>query len=159
MRSLGIIMLVALLNLSLLVAASAAPGKTGSTVVPWNLYQRALRFQVMAPGVEVPREKVMLFCIADPTRQQLEQMISAGYTLEAVVGRTMLVSAPITLYIDQGQGLDALGFVSLASMQIENSTNLQQVTSTGDWVNMFEPAVDANSACSRANIHWYRLTE
>jgi hypothetical protein len=113
----------------------------------------------MAPGVEVPREKLMLFCTGDLTRQQLEQMISAGYTLEAVVGRTILVTAPITLYIDQEQGLDALGFVSFASMQIENSLNTQQVIGTGDWVDTSQAAVDANSASSRANIHWYRLTE
>ena len=159
MRSLGVVVLVSLLSLSLLVPVSAAPGKDASTVVPQSLYQRALRFQVMAPGVEVPREKLMLFCAADPTRQQLEQMISAGYTLEAVVGHTILVSAPITLYIDQEQGLDALGFVSLASMQIENSLNSQQVMGTGDWGDMSKPAVDVDIASNRTNIYWYHLTE
>jgi len=69
MRSLGVVILVSLVSLSLLVPVSAAPGEDASTVVPQSLYQRALRFQVMAPGVEVPREKLMLFCTADPTRQ------------------------------------------------------------------------------------------
>jgi hypothetical protein len=152
-------MLAALVSLSLLVPVSAAPGKTGSTVVPWNLYQRALRWQVMAPGSDVPEEKLLIFCTVTPTRQQLEQMISAGYTLEAVVGRTILVSAPITLYIDQEQGLDALGFVSLASMQIENSTNPQQAMGTGDWVDMLDPTVYAPNQTSKSDIYGYRFTE
>lgn len=160
MRSLGVLILVTLLSLSLLVPVWAAPGKAASTVVPQSLYQRALRFQVMAPGGEIPSEEVMLFCTADPTQQQLEQIISAGYTLEAVVGRTILVTAPITLYIDQEEGLDALGFVSFASMQIENSLNSQQVVSTGEWVDTSKPAGDTNGARSiRTNIYWYRLTQ
>ena len=159
MRPFVVAILAALLSLSLLVPVSAAPGKAGSTVVPWNLYQRALRWQVMAPGGDVPEENLLIFCTVVPTRQQLEQMISAGYTLEAVVGRTILVSAPITLYIDQEQGLDALGFVSLASMQIENSTNPQQVMSTEDWADMFEPAIDAPNNTSRSDIYGYRFTE
>jgi len=79
--------------------------------------------------------------------------------LETVVGRTILVTAPITLYIDQEQGLDALGFVSLASMQIENSLNSQQIIGTGNWVDTSKPAVDVDVASSRTNIYWYRLTE
>jgi len=159
MRSFVVVTLVALVSLSLLVPTSAAPGKDASTVVPQSLYQRALHFQVMAPGVEVPREKLILFCTAEPTRQQLEQMISAGYILEAVVGRTILVTAPITLYIDQKQGLDALGFVSFASMQIENSLNFQQIMGTGDWSDMSKPAGDVDIASGRTNIYWYHFTE
>jgi len=159
MRSFVAAILVALVSLLLLVPVSAAPGKAGATVVPWSLYQRALRWQVMAPRGDVPEEKLLIFCTVAPPRQQLEQMISAGYTLEAVAGRTILVSAPITLYIDQEQGLDALGFVSLASMQIENSTNPQQAMDTGDWVDMFEPAVDAPSNASKSDIYGYHFTE
>ncbi len=159
MRSFAIISLIALICILTLLAGLAAPGKEGDTLIPWSLYQRALRFQVMAPGVEVPREELILFCTTAPTRQQLEQMISAGYTLEAVVGRTILVSAPITLYIDQEQGLDAWEFVSLASMEIENSLNLPQIGGTEDWIDMFEPVIDCFRNCIEPSIYGYRLTE
>lgn len=142
MRRFVIVVVVVFVSLSTLVTGLAAPGKEGFTVLPWSLYQRALHWQVMAPGGDVPEEELMIFCTADPTRQQLEQMVTAGYTLEAVVGRTILVSAPITLYIDQEQGLDALGFVSFVSMEIENRISLQQPLGMQGWSDMFDTAAE-----------------
>lgn len=106
------------------LAGSCAPGAPkGFSVVPWDLYQEALRWQVMAPGVTPPERSYLLWCGADLTEEQLLRLTEAGYTIKAVLGSIVVVSAPITRYIDPQAGVDSLGFVAMMLPDVPLATN------------------------------------
>lgn len=107
------------------LAGSCAPGATkGTSIVPWDLYQEALRWQVMAPGVTPPERSYLLWCGGALTEGQLLQLTEAGYTVKAVLGHIVVVSAPITRYIDPEAGVDSLGFVALMLPDVPLVTNV-----------------------------------
>ena len=54
------------------MVGSAAPG-TGR--LPWTDYQKLLRFQVMAPGVEVPEQEYMLHTTGPLTKEQAQEAV------------------------------------------------------------------------------------
>lgn len=103
-----------LLAVMVIVLAAPIVGGTlseGSSILPWGLYQEALRWQSMGEETGVPCE-ALLFILAEPVEDHhIERLIEAGYAVSGVFGRFVSVLAPITLYIDEKRGADALGFV------------------------------------------------
>jgi hypothetical protein len=89
--------------------------------LPWGLYQEALRWQTLfVPFAPAPEQELLLLTSKGRTEEELTQLVEAGYVLKAVVGTMVLVSAPITLYIDQEKGLLQFDFVTMALYPIEN---------------------------------------
>lgn len=121
MRIMGVVLLTACLLATTGVAFAKGDGKF--SVVPWDVYQEALRWQVMAPGVEMPEVELLLFCSRQLTEEDRERVAKAGYTITGSGGKLLHVSAPIALYIDEEKGLDALGFVTLALPDLPPGTN------------------------------------
>ncbi len=102
----------------------SAPNEDAS-ILPWSLVQEALRWQVMGPGVDVPCE-ALLFILEEPAEDyHIEFLIGAGYAVGGVSGAYVTVLAPITLYIDQERGADALGFVRTTLPHLGNWHNLE----------------------------------
>jgi len=109
------------LLLSVLIGAVAwgAPPSENDSILPWSLQQEALRWEVMGPGAEVPCE-ALVFTLDGPAEARVQTLIAAGYAVSAVSGNHVSVLAPITLYIDEEHGPDALGFVRSTLPYLEN---------------------------------------
>lgn len=89
--------------------------------IPWDVYQEALRWQTLCvPFAPAPEQDLLLSTSKELSQEELVQLVEAGYTLKAVVGTTVLVSAPITLYIDEEKGLQQFDFVTMSFHPIEN---------------------------------------
>lgn len=111
-------------TLAVLAGSCALGAPKGLSIVPWDLYQEALRWQVMAPGVTPPERSYLLWCGTDLSDEQLLRLAAAGYTIKAVLGSIVVVSAPITRYIDPEFGVDSLGFVSMMLPDVPLLTNV-----------------------------------
>jgi len=109
------------LLLSVLIGAVVwgAPPSENDSILPWSLQQEALRWEVMGPGAEVPCE-ALVFTLDGPAEARVQALIAAGYAVRAVSGSQVSVLAPITLYIDEENGPDALGFVRSTLPYLEN---------------------------------------
>ncbi len=115
--------LIAIACLVLTTGLASAKGGEELTVIPTSLYQEALRWQVMAPGIEVPQVELLLLWSRALTDEDVERLKEAGYGVQAVTSAFVRVSAPITLYIDSDKGLDALGSVRMALPDVGQGVN------------------------------------
>lgn len=105
------------------VTANGAPSE-GFAVLPQSLVQEALHWQVMGAGEGIPRE-TLLIVLAQPADERcVDRLSGSGYFIEGLGGQFVAVSAPITLFIDEEHGLDALGFVASSLPELGNWTNL-----------------------------------
>lgn len=93
--------------------------------VPWDVHQEALHWQGPAtPSVLTPMQDLLLTTSEElPQEEVIRRLVEAGYTPRAIVGTTVLVSAPITLYIDPENGLEQLDFVTMSLHPVENRPN------------------------------------
>ena len=112
--------LVATLVALLGIAGFAAPG---GGRLPWSDYQKILRYQVMAPGVQVPEQEYMFRTTTPLTDKQLQELKKLGITLVAAVGDTVLVRGPITSFNGLGPKGTALPWVTSVTSNINLSTS------------------------------------
>lgn len=102
------------------IVGSAAPG-TGR--LPWTDYQKLLRFQVMAPGVEVPEQEYMLHTTGPLTKEQAQELQQLGITLVAAVGDTVVVRGPLTNFEGLGPEGTALSWVQSVTAELDLSVS------------------------------------
>ena len=118
------VLLVVMVSVLVGSTASSAPSED-SSILPWSLVQEALRWQIMGPGADVPCE-ALLFILEEPAEDHhIESLIEAGYAVSGVSGAYVTVLAPITLYVDEERGADALGFVRNTLPYLGNWHNLE----------------------------------
>jgi len=117
--------LLAVIGIVLVGSIGGDASSEGSSILPWSLYQEALRWQVMEPEAGVPCE-ALLFILVEPAEDyHIERLIEAGYAIGGVYGRFVSVLAPITLYIDEVSGADALDFVQSTLPELEDWHNME----------------------------------
>ena len=112
--------LVATLVALLGITGFAAPG---GGRLPWSDYQKILRYQVMAPGVQVPEQEYMFRTTTPLTDKQLQELKKLGITLVAAVGNTVLVRGPITSFNGLGPKGTALPWVTSVTSEVNLSTS------------------------------------
>jgi len=91
--------------------------------LPWSDYQKLLRFQVMAPGVEVPKQEYMFHTTGPLTKEQQQELEKLGITLVAAVGDTVVVRGPITSFAGLGPEGSTLPWVESVTSQLELSVS------------------------------------
>jgi len=118
-KAISLTLAVVLLSLPTIVGL-AAPG---AGRLPWSDYQKLLRFQVMAPGVEVPKQEYMLRTTGPLTKEQQQELEKLGITLVAAVGDTVVVRGPITSFAGLGPEGSTLPWVESVTSQLELSVS------------------------------------
>ena len=113
----------AALAVALTITASAAPIDL-FPILPTDVVREALRWQTLGAVEQVPTA-TLLVVLAEPIGTGwIERMTEAGYVIEGRFDPFLVVSAPITLFIDSERGLDALALAASALPAFENWTNL-----------------------------------
>lgn len=110
-------------------AVLAAVGALGAPtdlypLLPASLVQEALRWQTLG-AAEPPPTATLLIVLDEPIDTGwVGEIAAAGYTIEGRFDPFLVVSAPITLFIDGERGLDALAFAASTLPALGNWTNL-----------------------------------
>jgi len=118
-KAISLALAVALLSLPVIVGLAAPEAGR----LPWSDYQKLLRFQVMAPGVEVPEQEYMFHTTGPLTKEQQQELEQLGITLVAAVGDTIVVRGPITNFAGLGPEGSILPWVKSVTSQLELSVS------------------------------------
>jgi len=148
-----------LLSLLIGVAGWGAPPNENESILPSDLVQAALRWEVMGPGEEVPCEALVLILDGPADRARVEALIEAGYAVSAVSGNYVSVLGPITLYIDEKSGPDALGFVRSTRPYLENWHNTEWEGWTDDQYAMCTGTSSEDAKDAAAEDTWDDVAE
>ncbi len=90
------------------VLSAIAIGAPESGRLPWGDYQELLRWQVMAPGIEVPEREYMVLTTRPVGDDEVDELAELGVTVVAAAGRTAVVRGPITAFSGLGPDGEAL---------------------------------------------------
>lgn len=120
-----VILVITLVWLSLFHIVFGAPK---DTLVPWELQQEAMRWQILGVEEKIPFREMWLVCERDVHPQDLARLKEAGYVIKAVVDNLVLVAAPITLYVHVEKGVDNFGFVTMLLPPTQTMTNVFELS-------------------------------
>ena len=114
-RRMLIVFLVGGLLSSFLVLGQVAPPNTGK--MSWDLFQTVAAGQrKRAVGEEVKTVSALLITTNPTTQQDLSALETLGYKILGTFGQFVMVEAPADYYADPKSGVDAMGFVSNATL-------------------------------------------
>lgn len=114
-RRMLIVLLAGGLLSSFLVLGQVAPPNTGK--MSWDLFQTVAAGQrKRAVGEEVKTVSALLITTNATTQQDVSALKTLGYTVLGAFGQFVMVEAPADYYADPQNGVDAMGFVSNATL-------------------------------------------
>jgi len=114
-RRMLIVLLAGGLLSSFLVLGQVAPPNTGK--MSWDLFQTVAAGQrKRAVGEDVKTVSALLITTNVTTQENLSALKTLGYTILGAFGQFVMVEAPADYYADPQNGVDAMGFVSNATL-------------------------------------------
>jgi len=114
-----------LLGFAVLAAVGAFAAPTNLfPILPASLVQEALRWQTLGPGEQPPTATLLIVLDEPIDADWVGEIAAAGYAIEGRFDPFLVVSAPVTLFIDGERGLDALAFAASTLPAFGNWTNL-----------------------------------
>jgi len=126
-RRMLIVLVVGGLLSSFLVLGQVPPPNTGK--MSWDLFQTVAAGQrKRAVGEEVKTVSALLVTSNAATQQDLSALETLGYTILGAFGQFVMVQAPADYFADPKSGVDAMAFVSNATLPPVTITSAGEAT-------------------------------